>query len=271
MADPYELAPTPLGPELPGEVVLRDSCDEAFDAAATDMLMHAAACVRRFGSFHVAFAAGRAVEQFQMRLLTDPKYRGIPWAQTHLWLADEVVGERAGAGGHGRHLEETVAQFAGVPSAQVHVIEAGQPGAGERYQRELREHLGWRERGHDRLDLVVLELDAAGAVGGLSGGFVGAPDEIVHVDAGSGRAALTPGMLNASRMVAVMAVGASVRGAVARLADGASSGELPASWLRPKAGELRWYLDREANPMAPIERSDEPAPGGGRGGHARMP
>jgi 6-phosphogluconolactonase/glucosamine-6-phosphate isomerase/deaminase len=61
----------------------------------------------------------------------------------------------------------------------------------------------------------------------------------------SARTSLTMEFINAARVVAVIAGGAERRDVVSLL-GGRRNAALPATHLKPLAGELRWYLDNAA-------------------------
>jgi 6-phosphogluconolactonase len=233
-ASGYELAPEPVAPALPGRVVLCEAREDAIEAAAADLFVQAAACVGQFGDFHLAVSGEAASLGVCLALLTDPKFRGLAWERTHLWVVEEAA---AGPGDDESAFRELAGLFldhAGVPAEQMHPVPTRSAEAAAHYEAELRECLGWRERGHDRLDFVVLPIDAAvpeGTAGALvtSGGV-------------PARVSLTAGLLNASRAVAVVGVGPEHAGTLA-------PGRAPppgVARLRPLAGELRWYLDHAA-------------------------
>jgi len=57
-------------------------------------------------------------------------------------------------------LEETLVACSGIPQNQFHVLD---PTCGwATYEKTLKEHLGWREKGQDRIDCIILSLDADG-------------------------------------------------------------------------------------------------------------
>jgi 6-phosphogluconolactonase/glucosamine-6-phosphate isomerase/deaminase len=235
----------PARPDLPGVVVVRPDADDLLDAAAADLLMQALACVRSFGDFHLALSAGPALERLYSRLMYDPSYRGLPWKRTHLWLVEDAASADGPAPAFDT-IRGWIVEHSDIPEEQVHPFPEGEPdAAAKRYQSLIRETLAWREPGHDRLDCVLFELDPAGRVAmqphrpGDEHGLVSwsrSPE-------GGGRIGLTPRLLNASRLLSILAVGESASPAVAALAGAR------APWaLHPVGGELRWYLDRAACP-----------------------
>lgn len=245
MPDPYELAPEPITPDLPGEVVLSESEEELIDAAASDLFLQAMTCVRTFGDFHLAITGGRVQERLCMRLMVDPKFRSLPWTRTQLWLAAEGAMPDQPAGTE--IIDEVLRDFAGIPRSQIHLVPAGEA-AHEDYEQQLLETLGWRERGHDRLDFVLGSLDADGSVAGIGAGDDLTGGRIVTVYQGGirgRRVAMTPWFVSGTRFLALLAAGEDARPLIAQLA---SSPEQRRAFndLIPINGVRRWYIDRPA-------------------------
>lgn len=250
MVDPIPLAPEPMKPRLPGQVVVREDADTAIDAAAADLYFQALACVRAFGDFHLAVGGGAQAEPLYRRLMYDPALRELPWKRTHLWLAHERAGKTV------VDDDSVAAMVAGwlvdhsdIPREQVHFIDTGAESPAGVYEADLRETLGWREKGHDRLDFVVLGLEADGSAGPLRAGMPMAAPGALVVETGEGFG-LGVTMLNAARFVGIVATGAGSRAAIARLSLGGDASRDPVLGLRPLGGEMRWYLDALACPQA---------------------
>ena len=171
-----------------------------------------------------------------MKMMTDPKYRSMPWDRTHIWS----VAERSIEPGHPEHSmthwRELAAEPGGIPEEQLHAMHAHSPDAPSSYERELIEHLEWRERGHDRLDFVILgdELDLLLGVDDPMGRLVGMSEDTERV-------MLTRRLLNASRTIAVVGIGHEGRAMIDSLRNAHHR-----VGLRPDAGTLRWYLDAYA-------------------------
>lgn len=248
----YELSPEPPAPRLPGSVVVREGVDEVVDALAADLLAHSQNCVRQFGDFHMALSGGRTPVPLYTRLMIDPALREFPWRRVQLYLVEGWAGppgdgrptpdeERSAE----RTVRELLVDHSDIPPDQVHAVEPAGPEAGVRYLRRLTERLEWREKGHDRLDFVLLGLGADGSVAGLAPGSGAAADRSSLVVQDGARVSLGLRLINASRFVAVMVTGAEKRRAVEGLAGGRLA-SAPAAGVRPIAGVLRWYLDRAA-------------------------
>ncbi|MBS0196333.1 MAG: 6-phosphogluconolactonase [Planctomycetes bacterium] len=213
-------------PRLPGRVNLRANADGAIDALLADIFIHANNCVRTFGDFHLAVSATPQIEPALMRLMYDLPYRDFPWQRTRVWMVDELDVEESDARRRQTRLSETIVALSGLPESQFHPLAVG---AQAEYQRVLQEHLGWREKGQDRLDCVLLSIDEAGLLSGVG--------EIEPADAA--RTVVPMGFVNSARLIAIYGgdwVGPEQQ---SRLAALGRQGRLGVS---PVGGDLVWYL-----------------------------
>lgn len=244
MSETYDIAPGPARPPLPGSVIVREDFDDLVHAIAADVLVQSYACVRAFGSFHLALAGGPDLEQVYTRLMIDPAFRPLPWKRTHLWIirdrpVEAVGNEDETAWGM---IGPTLADHSGIPRGQIHPIDVHLPDAAERYERALQSALEWREKGHDRLDCALLSLEEEVQLTGP----VDPPeakDRLVTRagDNGDSWVGLTRRMINAARFVGVVCRGEQAKPHVERLLP--EDAPLGLSLL---GGELRWYLDGDA-------------------------
>lgn len=248
VTDPYHIAPDPEPPCLPGTVVLRENADQVIDALAADMLFQALSCVRAFGDFHLALPGGDEPQALYRRLMIDPPLRRFPWTRTHLWLVRDERTETESP----RYFEgvaEWLVEHSGIPCDQVHPIPVEFRDADRRYERDLTEQLEWREKGHDRLDFVLLTLDERCGVPEPPS----SDDEPLIRPATQG-VAMSHRLVNGARLVAVLASGASRRTQLNAMVDARARGTTPDAHsdalleLAPPGGDLRWYLDRESCP-----------------------
>lgn len=283
-ADPaYQLEPEPIRPDLPGVVVVRPSKDDAIDAAAAEMLLHAQNCVRQFGQFHLALSGGSTPIPLYERLMIDPALRSFPWESTHIWIVDERRVPFDDERSNFRAVNEILGDHSGIPASHIHPILAMSDDADTAYELELRRQLGKRDRGHERLDYVLLGMGSDGHTASLfprspALRFGERPPRLVRINSGPtvtppDRVTMTFDLINASRFVAILVTGGSKRATIQRIADawkrsrertapGAHDGrpawslpadpqvvqELPVMGVRPVAGVLRWYLDPDACP-----------------------
>lgn len=256
----------PDSPRLPGDTIVRDTADDLLDALAADMVVHAINCAATFGSFHIALSGGSTPMPLYRRLMVDPNCRHFPWHKTQLWIVDErrvpFEDERSNFG----QIRELIVDHSDIPESNVHPMPAMEPDADTRYERELVEVLGMRGEGKDRLDFVLLGMGGDAHTASL---FPGSPAlkeqrRLVRINAGPTvtppeRVTMTYPLLNASRFIAVLVTGASKRDTLKKVAEmgaktelaeagarAAAAEMLPILGVRPLAGELRWYLDREA-------------------------
>lgn len=272
----YELEPTPPKPALPGTVVLRKEIDEVIDAAAADLLIQANNCVRTFGDFHLALSGGSTPVPLYQRLMIDPNFRDFPWNRTHLWIVDERRVPFDDDRSNYKMISEILGDHSGIPTEQVHPMFATADDADVLYEATLREVLGWREKGHDRLDYMLLGMgsDAHTAslfprspalresLGAIRNHHAGESPPLVRINAGPAvtppdRVTMMLPLINASRFIGVLVTGKSKQAPLKRIVEGAKlngaerltlSEELPILGVRPLGGELRWYLDYEASP-----------------------
>ncbi len=237
MSEIYDIAPGPTPPPLPGSVIVREDFDDLVHAIAADILVHAYACVRAFGNFHLALAGGADLEVVYQRLMIDPAFRPLPWRRTHLWVVRDVPGEEEQTAWG--MIGPTLADHTGMPTSQAHPIRPHLPDAAERYERALQEALEWREPGHDRLDYALLALDEEVSRADPPA----AANRLVARGGANGHSwvGLTRRMINGARFVGVVCRGREAQEQIERLLPE----ETPLG-LAPLGGELRWYLDGEA-------------------------
>lgn len=258
---------------LPGFAVVRETDDEVIDALLADLIIHARNCTRTFGDFHLAISAMPASEPALRRLMYDPNLRDFPWGRTHLWLTDDLDVPWEDERSRSRLVSELIVDHADLPREQFHPIvrprdssvRRGDAEVSEAYESEFRDVLAWREKGHDRPDFVFLTLGAQGRVGGLfpGGEAVCSQSRLFAMERGGpGIITITPMLINASRLVAVLATGEEARNSLRHLAS-CSPTDMPAAGIRPLGGELRWYLERsrDASGDAALAVSGDPVVG----------
>ena len=250
--EPYAVdESTAIAPLLPGKVHLARNRFDVYDALMADLVMHASQCVRQFGDFHLALSGGSTPMPFYEQLMTDPRARGFPWARTHLWMVDERCVPFDHEKSNWRQIEEILVEASDIPKEQVHPMLAYLPDADVLYEKELRDVLGWREKGHDRLDFVLLGMGDEGHTASLfpHSEAQDAGDRLVVFNRGAtvvppDRLTMTYSLLNASRFIAPLVLGADKASMLARIAKGVDDfHEIPIMGIKPLAGELKWFID----------------------------
>ncbi|MBL8887339.1 MAG: 6-phosphogluconolactonase [Phycisphaerales bacterium] len=228
-------------PALPnGSVIVRKDADQLMDAVATDLFLHASACVREFGDFQLALASWAEAEPLYLRLLYDPRYRELPWRRTHLWIVEERIGASPS---NFQLLQEAIVAQSDIPEEQVH-----RPVPGEDYEETLKAVLGWREKGQDRLDYALLPLLAGGFTQGSPVPGADAP----LIDASSDLIRMSRRLINATRFIANVALGPDMDSAIREVPRApAGADRLLARDLKPIGGELRWYVEESVCETCP--------------------
>lgn len=231
-------------PRLPGKVLVRDTAHEAVDALAADVFLAATGAARAHSEVHIAIAVSDAIVPLMRTLMIDPGLREFPWDRAHLWLVDELWRSETREPDRAPQLHEWLVEPSGIPYPHVHTFQQGENPASA-YADQIRASLIWREKGAERMDILLLAPDAT------------APDLLplapdAHDADGAialaapisdTRVAMTRAMARRSEFIAILATGESSRDAVAAW----SSRRVPFPAM-PLAGEVRWYLDRDACP-----------------------
>jgi len=281
---PLPVVPEIPTPNLPGSVIVRDSVTELVEEMGLDLLTHCLNCVRAFGDFHIALSAGNTPPPFYLHLMIDPACRAIPWRKSHLWIVNENLNNQPPDNlPNWNSIAGYFADHAGIPDKQQHPITSQSHAPHHHYESELRHTLEWRERGHDRLDYVLLGLDTDGSIAGLTPGSPllaehrslvattnqhNKPNETDYnnqqsIPESNQQITMTLPLINASRFVAIMVTGKHKQSIIRQLirnnkiTNSPNKPSLskqihptcPVERIQPMAGTLRWYLDRDACPV----------------------
>lgn len=251
----YDLEEPVPTPDLPGRVFVRASLDDLFHELGSELTVHAKNCVRSFGDFHIALSGGSTPIPFYRTLMTDPAFRDLPWKFTHLWVVDERRVPFDDERSNWRQLAALFADHADIPEANLHPMPATDPNGDAAYERELREHLAWREKGQDRLDFVLLGMGDDAHTASL---FPHSPalherDRLIVMNEGERvspppRMTMTYPLINAARYIAVLATGAKKAPTVARISadERPNVRDAPILGVEPVGGVLSWFLDQDA-------------------------
>jgi len=247
--DPYSIdAPrSETPPDLPGVVSVSPDLDTLLDVVTADLLVDAAECVARAGTFHLAVSGGTMVQPIYERLMYDPLCRSFPWEKTHLWLVWEAAVAYDAAGSVFHQIHETFVLHSGINLEHVHPMDAlASEGAAE-YEATLIDMLGERPPEEARLDAVVLALGEGGAVAGYQCGDEQSTSNkaLVAFHPATQRLTLTPACIGAAGKVLVVATGSEIQPSIASLAGGGGG---PIAMMSPPRGKMKWYLDAAATP-----------------------
>lgn len=250
---PFDLTPDdkPAKPSLPGHVIMRKEPDEIIDAVLADLFVHSRNCVRVFGDFHLAIAFWPEVLPVIRRLMCDLQYREFPWSRTRVWSVDELDVPPEDDRHRGETLAGLIASAADIPREQTHAFDFSQPDPVLHFDSMLKEHLGWREKGQDRLDFVLVPQLADGSWGGVHE----LPSEDPHRltvqlppnEQTPAHIGMSSRLVQAARFVAILGVGKEAAKGVERWKGRFSLRETGAVPMEDSA-EVRWYLDYAACP-----------------------
>jgi len=242
---------------LPGTTLVRPDTDALFEDLGDILMAAAMEAVRQRGVFHLALSGGSTPEPFYMRLVTDPRYRPLPWHNTHVWIVDERRVPEDSDQSNIRMIRESLTDHTGGKRTQVHAIPAlaGDPAA--EYEATLRDVCGASTQQPPRLDFVLLGMGDDCHTASLfpHSPAIDVTDRWIAVNQGANvtppdRVTMTYPLLNAARQLAVLCVGAKKHPALQRVAtlDAPDPHEVPISGIRPAHadGDLTWYLDTAA-------------------------
>ena len=235
---------------MPPTLVIRDTPEELFEAAAERFATALRQAVAEHGSFHVALAGGSTPAGLYRRLAA-ADYADLPWGDCHVYFSDERRVPPEDADSNYRMARETLLDHVPIPSAQVHrMLGDDEPTtAAAAYAERLRANRPQVE-GVPILDLVLLGLGADGHIASLFPG-TSALDSVEPAAAhwvpslAAWRLTLTLPVLQAARRTWVLASGPAKADIIARAQGLAETPPLPVQRLEP-AGEYLWLLDRAA-------------------------
>lgn len=247
---------------LSGNIHIALTADKLYDDLACAMLGAAEQAVEESKVFHLALSGGLTPERFYMRLVTDPRFRALPWKQTHIWLADERCVPESDERSNIRMIRETLMDHVPTPKRCVHAIPVLAQDPATAYEDELRQALAGQEvsNGLPVLDFVLLGMGEDGHTASL---FPHSPaltetNKWIMLNDGPAvalppRVTMTYPLLNAARQVAVLVTGSRKKETLQRVDQqlqetGPDVKNLPITGIDPSDpnGVLTWFLDTEA-------------------------
>ena len=238
---------------LPGQIVVEQTDDLLFDTLGHDLVESSLRAIRDRGVFHLALSGGSTPEPFYMRLCTDPRFRVIPWSQTHIWMVDERRVPADDDRLNFKMIKPVLIDHIPIRSRQVHPMPVLEPLAEDVYEAELRSVVP-----DGRLDFILLGMGDDGHTASLFPGSrsLSETDRWIAANDGPGvtppaRLTMTYPLINAGREVAVLATKAKKAQRLRSIHDMlASTGpdlqKYPITGVNPIEGSLTWYLDAPA-------------------------
>ena len=240
------MTPSPEIHVFPDAAALAEAAAQRFVALAT-------AAVATRGRFTAALSGGATPGALYRLLAAEPFRARAPWAQLHLFWADERCVPPDDPGSNYRLVAETLLAGAPIPPENVHRMrgEWEPERAARDYECALR---AFFDDEAPRFDLVLLGLGTDGHTASLFPGAETlaetarwvAPAVAEYENRPAWRLTLTLPVLNAARNVIFLVRGAD-KAAIVRVALGDAAARLPAQRVRPTAGQVTWLLDAEAD------------------------
>lgn len=246
---------------LPGTVHVAPGTHQTYDAIAAAMEAEAIHAVQHRGAFHLALSGGSTPEQLYVNLVADPRYRGFPWRDTHLWQVDERRVPRDDERSNFQMLRETLTVHADIPEAQVHPMPVLDDDPAKTHEAEMARTFGIEGGGSPpRLDFVLLGMGGDLHTASLfpHSKAIGVNDRWIAINDGPevtppDRVTMTYPLLNAARRLAVLLTGEKKADPLQRLDAAFAHGTpdvraMPIAGIAPRHddGRLDWHLDPTA-------------------------
>ncbi|MDW8267534.1 MAG: 6-phosphogluconolactonase [Anaerolineae bacterium] len=219
--------------------------------------------VQRRGVAHMALSGGSTPRPLYRLLATPEWLAAVPWAQVHVWWADErCVPPDHHESNYGMAYSLLLGHL---PVQHIHRLhgEAADPEAAARaYEDELRRVFGLGPRGRPRFDLILLGMGADGHTASLFPGTAALAVRNRLVAVGQApqpphcRLTLTLPVLNRAARVLFLVAGADKGPALAQVWRSApGQAPLPAALVRPTRGSVLWLVDEAAAAAAGLKES----------------
>jgi 6-phosphogluconolactonase len=226
--------------------------EELASGVADWIVGQARACERRFA---VCLSGGSTPKRLYERLAAPALAAKFPWQRTHWFWGDERFVPHDDPQSNFRMARDALLRHAPVPAENIHAIPTEGMSAeacAAAYEAELKRFYGADTLAGERplFDLTLLGLGEDGHIASLfpsSAALAETERWVVPVVGESplDRITLTYPVLENSRAIAFLVVGARKRDVLARVRGGDPA--LPAARLR-SAGEVYWFTDRAAGP-----------------------
>lgn len=247
--------------DLIGHVHPAPDSEQLFDDLGSALLGAAQKAIDQRGVFHMALSGGGTPEPFYIRLVTDPKFRGFPWEQTHVWIVDERCVPEDHDKSNIKMIREAMTDHVPIKRSAVHPMPVLDDDPAKTYEEELSAAFGGLKHPDvPRLDFILLGMGGDAHTASL---FPESPalsitDRWIATNDGQRvvpppRVTMTYPLINHGREVVVLLVGGgkheTLKRIEAQLATGQpNANELPITGIDPSAhgGELTWYLDQAA-------------------------
>jgi 6-phosphogluconolactonase len=237
-------------PEIRNVTVVRNP-QELAAASADHVVAVLADALERHGRANVALAGGSTPRAMNALLAAPPRRDAVDWSRVVFWFGDERCVAPDDPESNYRMNRETLLDPLGIPPDRIHRMrgESDPPSAAADYDAILLRELGEQPR----LDLIILGMGADGHTASLFPGTIKAIDKSKHAVAhyvpqlDRWRITLTARAINESSNVAITVSGAEKADALHAVLDGPRQTDVyPAQLVRPRNGDLYWFVDEAA-------------------------
>lgn len=243
-----------------GQVHLAKDKAQLHDDLAQTLIAAAFHAIEERGIFHLALSGGSTPEPFYMNLVIDPRWRGIPWQKTHLWLVDERCVPDSDDRSNWKMIRETLADHVPLKNRQMHPMPVMQADAGSAYERELREVILGQAHSDalPMLDFVLLGMGDDGHTASLFPDSPALQERVKLVTHNEGptvkppiRLTMTYPLLKVAKSIALLVTGngkAPMLQTIARHLQehGPDARKYPVTGLPIDSDQVTWFLDAAA-------------------------
>ena len=235
--------------------VLRDA-PTLTQAAAEQVVQHAASAVNSRGKFTVALAGGSSEKSLYTLLASTKFCSRLEWGRIEFYWGDERHVAPDHDESNYRMAYEAMLRPLKIPDVQIHRMEGELPSpleAASRYESLLRNQLGNSKSPIPKMDLVLLGMGLDGHTASLFPGTEAVHETTKLVVAPwvekfqAFRITMSPGLINNARQVIFLVSGMEKADVVRAVLEGPfQPDELPSQVINPISGQLTWLIDQKA-------------------------
>ncbi|QQE12214.1 6-phosphogluconolactonase [Planctomycetota bacterium] len=242
--------------KLPGKIVHHKEADDLFHELAITLIGLAQQAIKRDGAFHIALSGGSTPEPFYTDLIIDPRYRGIPWEVTHVWIVDERRVPFDNDKSNIKMIRESLVSHVPIPEENIHPMPVMDEHPDTEYEAELRKHFSGEDM--PQLDFILLGMGDDCHTASLfpNSDAIDEHDRMIVINAGPNvtppdRVTMTYPLINNARHIGVLVTGKKKFESLERVAalhklNHTDPHNVPISGVKPILGDIVWYLDHAA-------------------------
>jgi len=237
-----------------GELRIFEDAEQLAAATAEAFVRRADSAVRAGGRFTAVLSGGSTPRRLFKRLAAEPYRNRAPWDAIHLFWADERTVPPDHPDSNYAAAANILLSKLDLPAGNVHRIPAERSDpekAAAAYAAEIRRFFQLEAGQVPRFDLILLGMGTDGHTASLFPG-TRALQEIRRLAVANWvenreawRITLTRPVFEKAACIRFLVAGADKAATLRRVLEG-PPGRFPAQLIRPRNGELSWYVDRAA-------------------------